>query len=77
MKEVKISREPIELFKLLQIENLASSGGEAKNIIAEGLVLVNEIVETQKRKKLVSGDVITFKDDKFVVRLEATDTETQ
>jgi ribosome-associated protein YbcJ (S4-like RNA binding protein) len=30
MKEVKITREPIELHKLLKFEGLATSGGEAK-----------------------------------------------
>ncbi|MEN8844489.1 MAG: RNA-binding S4 domain-containing protein, partial [Lentimonas sp.] len=34
MKEVEISREPIELYKLIKFEGLASSGGEAKAMIA-------------------------------------------
>lgn len=58
MKTVEITREPIELFKLLKFEGLAMSGGEAKALIAEGQVKVNGAVETQKRKKLVSGDCI-------------------
>lgn len=58
MKEIVITREPVELFKILKFENLASSGGEAKAMIENGLVLVNGLVETQKRKKIVSGDTI-------------------
>ncbi|NQZ75473.1 MAG: RNA-binding S4 domain-containing protein [Ekhidna sp.] len=50
----------IELNKLLKIEQLASSGGEAKQLIDEGLILVNGEVEKQRRKKLRSGDVVKF-----------------
>ncbi len=58
MKEIHITREPVELFKILKFENLAASGGEAKVMIELGQVLVNGLVETQKRKKIVSGDLI-------------------
>ena len=50
----------IELNKLLKIVQLASSGGEAKQLIDEGLILVNGEVEKQRRKKLRSGDVVKF-----------------
>lgn len=72
MKDVEITREPIELFKLLKFEGLASSGGEAKAMIAEGHVLLNGVVETQKRKKLVSGDCIEFGETKLQLRLIGT-----
>lgn len=70
MIEVEISKEPIELHKLLKFENLVSSGGEAKMVIAEGLVLVNGQIETRKRKKLVSGDVVEFADQKMCIQLK-------
>ena len=60
MSIVKIRQEPTELCKILKFENLVGSGGEAKSAIAEGHVLVNGAVETRKRKKIVSGDVIEF-----------------
>lgn len=69
MKEVEINKEPVELYKLLKFESLVSSGGEAKFVISEGKVLVNGEIETRKRKKLVSGDVIEFNDEKFQLRL--------
>ncbi len=69
MKEVEITKEPIELYKLLKFEGLASSGGEAKALVADGLVSVNGAVETQKRKKLVSGDVIEIGATKLQLRL--------
>jgi len=60
---VQISREPIELYKILKIENMVNSGGEAKAVIAEGLVRVNGEIETRKRKKIISGDVVEFGDE--------------
>ena len=57
---VELLRQPIDLYKILKFEGLVSSGGEAKAAIAGGHVLLNAVVETQKRKKIVSGDVIEF-----------------
>lgn len=69
MKEIVITREPVELFKILKFENLASSGGEAKAMIENGLVLVNGLVETQKRKKIVSGDIIEIMNTEYKIVL--------
>ena len=49
---------------------MVSSGGEAKHVIAEGLVLVNGEVETRKRKKIVSGDIVEFGNEKICIQLE-------
>jgi ribosome-associated protein len=48
---------------------LSESGGEAKQSISEGRVLLNGVVETQKRKKLAVGDRVTFNDQTIVVQL--------
>lgn len=69
MKDVEITREPIELYKLLKFEGLAMSGGAAKTLIAEGKVVLNGVIETQKRKKLVSGDCIEIGETKLKLRL--------
>ena len=60
MIEVVIKREPVELYKVLKFEGLVGSGGEAKLVVDNGLVRLNGEVETRKRKKVVSGDVIEF-----------------
>ena len=70
MKEVEISKEPIELYKLLKFEGMAESGGEAKAVISEGQVLVNGKVETRKRKQIVSGDTVEFREEKIIVKLK-------
>jgi len=61
--QIVLKQEPTELYKILKFEGLLASGAEAKNAIAEGLVLVNGEVETRKRKKIVAGDVIKFADN--------------
>ena len=50
--------EPIELYKLLKIAEMVGGGGEAKTMISEGNVLVNNEVVVQKRKKIRNGDII-------------------
>jgi ribosome-associated protein len=70
MKEVEISEEPIELYKILKLENWVASGGEAKQVIAEGQVMVNGKIETRKRKKILSGDVIEFEKNKIRIRVK-------
>lgn len=66
---IELTREPIELYKVLKFENMVNSGGEAKMVIGSGLVMVNGAVETQKRKKIVSGDKIQFDENKFIMKL--------
>lgn len=60
MREVKIDTEFIKLDQFLKFEGLVGTGGEAKNVIGEGMVKVNGNVETARGKKLHKGDVIEF-----------------
>ena len=57
---IDICVEPIELCKLLKIANMVGGGGEAKTMISEGNVLVNNEVAVQKRKKIRHGDIIEY-----------------
>jgi ribosome-associated protein len=59
---IDICVEPIELYKLLKISNMVGGGGEAKTMISEGNVLVNNEVVVQKRKKIRHGDIIQYND---------------
>ena len=47
----ELEEEFVELYKILKFEGLVDSGGMAKQIIADGQVIVNGEVETRKRKK--------------------------
>jgi ribosome-associated protein len=68
-REVTVREEPIELCQFLKFGGLAATGGEAKMAITEGKVLLNGVVETQKRKKLRAGDKVTFETQTLVVRI--------
>ena len=70
MRDLEIAEEPIELYKILKYENLVTSGGEAKHVISQGQVVVNGEVETRKRKKIFSGDVIVFKDENIRIKVK-------
>jgi len=50
--------EYIELIKLLKITRISESGGQAKLMVDDGIVLRNGEPEFRKRAKLVTGDVI-------------------
>jgi ribosome-associated protein len=67
VRKVQITKEPVELYKILKFEGLASSGGEAKSVIDNGQVVVNGEVETRKRKKIMSGDVIEYMNEKILI----------
>ncbi len=73
MRYVDITREPVELYKILKFEGLVASGGEAKLVVAAGQVTVNGEVETRKRKKIVHGDTIGFGGDTLTIRFLGCD----
>ena len=54
----ELKDEYIELFKLIKVLDLVDSGAQAKLIIADGYVKRNGEIETRKRAKIVSGDII-------------------
>ncbi len=58
--EIEITTEFIKLDALLKYAALVGTGGEAKYVIAEGLVEVNGEACTMRGKKLREGDVVTF-----------------
>ena len=70
MKEIFLTKQPVELFKILKFEGMASSGGEAKMLIDDGQVKVNGAKETRKRKQIVADDVIEFGGERFIVHLQ-------
>ena len=69
MRLVEISTEPVELYKILKFEGMTGSGGEAKQVISDGQVGVNGLVETRKRKKIVAGDTIEFGQESIRIQL--------
>ena len=57
--EFKLRGEFIELCNLLKLVGLADSGGRGKAMVAEGLVLVDGVIETRKTAKIRDGQTVT------------------
>ena len=68
-RKVVVRAVPIELCQFIKFGGLTESGGEAKQLISEGLVLLNGVVETQKRKKLAVGDEVKANGHSIIVQL--------
>ncbi len=64
-----IKDDYIELCKLLKAANLVMSGGEGKEVVAQGLVTVNGQPESRKRCKIRPGQVVGF--DGNTIEVEA------
>jgi ribosome-associated protein len=54
----KLKSEYIELVKLIKLLGIAETGGHAKNMIDDGEVKLNGILESRKRAKLRAGDKV-------------------
>lgn len=60
MAEFKITGEYIELDKLLKATQLCGTGGEARIMISEGLVTVDDQVELRLRRKIRPGMYVRY-----------------
>ncbi|MGW4241925.1 RNA-binding S4 domain-containing protein [Nocardia sp. NPDC004722] len=58
--DVPIQDDVIRLGQFLKLANLIDSGSEAKTVIAEGLVRVNDEVELRRGRQLHAGDVVAL-----------------
>ncbi|TMO66775.1 ribosome-associated protein [Pseudoalteromonas aurantia] len=67
--EVELEEEPIELCNLLKVLDLVETGGQAKMLIGEGYIAVNDAICTVKRKKMYSGDNLHFDGDDYLLTL--------
>lgn len=59
-EDVATPREKFTLEQFLKREGWTGTGGQAKYVIQEGMVRLNGVVETRRRKQLALGDVIEF-----------------
>ena len=60
MERINITGDFIKLDSLLKYASLTASGGEAKRVIADGLVAVNGEVCLMRGKKIHPGDLVSF-----------------
>ena len=68
--EIPIKDEYIELCKLLKVANLVMSGGEGKEVVAQGMVSVDGELEIRKRRKIRPGQTVGFEGNTIKVIAE-------
>ena len=68
MEIIKLRDEYIKLGQALKAANLVEDGVEAKLVIQDGLVKVNNRVDIRRGRKLYDGDVVSF--DGLELRIE-------
>ena len=59
--------DSIRLDQFLKLCGAVDTGGQAKLLIQSGEVLVNGVVETRRRRKLIAGDIVRIGEDDFVI----------
>ena len=67
MQTFGLKDEYIKLGQLLKATGLVGSGVDAKIVVQEGLVKVNGKVCYMRGKKIVSGDIVEFENEKIVL----------
>ena len=60
MEIIKLRDEYIKLGQALKAANLVEDGVEAKLVIQDGVVKVNNRVDIRRGRKLYDGDVVSF-----------------
>lgn len=68
MESLFIRDEFIKLGQALKLAGVVESGVDAKFCIQDGLVMVNGEVCTQRGKKLIEGDIISFDGNDFIIQ---------
>ena len=67
MEIIKLRDEFIKLGQALKAANLVEDGVEAKIVIQDGLVKVNNEVDTRRGRKLYDGDIVDFEGQQIKV----------
>ena len=68
MEIIYLRDEFIKLGQALKAAGFVDSGVEAKEVITEGLVLVNGEVDTRRGRKLYEGDVVSFENQTIEIK---------
>ena len=67
MQVIKLREDYIKLGQALKAAGLVENGVDAKFVIQDGLVKVNGSIETQRGKKLVAGDKVSFDGEEILI----------
>ncbi|OZV10470.1 RNA-binding protein [Tissierella sp. P1] len=61
MKEISIETDYIKLDQFLKLAGITQTGGQAKIMISEGSIIVNNEVTLQRGKKIMKNDIVEIK----------------
>jgi ribosome-associated protein len=67
---MKVRDGTIQLNQFLKLMGIVGTGGQAKLMIQGGDVLVNDMVETRRGRRLVKGDKVTVAGQTLEVNLD-------
>ena len=72
IKRIAITGEFIKLDALLKYANIASTGGEAKNLIQTGSIFVHEKACYERGKKIKPGDIVRCREGALLITQKET-----
>lgn len=58
VEQITISTEYIKLQQLLKLAGMVDQGSDAKIFILEGKIKVNDVIATERGKKIRPGDIV-------------------
>lgn len=67
MKEIAIYTEYITLSQFLKLASLIQTGGEAKNYLATHKILINDVEDSRRGRKLRKNDIIEISNQKYLI----------
>ena len=68
MEEITLEKPFITLGQLLQVSGFAASGAQAKFLVKELKIFVNEEEENRRGRKLYSKDVVLVEERRFLIK---------
>lgn len=68
MEEVTIRDEFIKLGQAMKLAGAVDSGIDAKIVIQDGEVTVNDEVEFRRGRKLYKDDIFSYGDKKYIIK---------
>ncbi len=66
MTEITIKTDFIKLNQLLKLATILSNGSDFKIFILENEVKLNDVVVTERGKKIYKGDVVSINDTDYI-----------
>ena len=68
MEEVRIKDEFIKLGQAMKLAGTVNSGLDAKILIQDGKVIVNDEVEFRRGRKLYKDDIFSYEGKEYIIK---------